>query len=44
MTTNDKELPKAYNPADVEEKWYSYWLKRNFGAGYVEENIRKGEN
>src|SRR3972149_1744425 len=29
MTTNIQELPKAYNPADVEEKWYSYWLKHN---------------
>jgi len=26
MTTDIRELPKAYNPADVEEKWYSYWL------------------
>ena len=24
-----QELPKAYNPADVEEKWYGYWLKHN---------------
>src|SRR3989339_431035 len=29
MTTNIQELPKAYDPADVEEKWYSYWLKHN---------------
>ena len=29
MTTNIQELPKAYNPADVEEKWYGYWLKHN---------------
>jgi valyl-tRNA synthetase len=36
MTTNihqrhgfPQELPKAYNPANVEEKWYSYWLKHN---------------
>ena len=29
MTTNIQELPKAYDPADVGEKWYSYWLKHN---------------
>ena len=29
MTTNIQELPKAYDPADVEEKWYGYWLKLN---------------
>lgn len=21
------ELATKYNPADVEEKWYAYWLK-----------------
>ena len=24
------ELPKAYDPAEVEEKWYDYWLKEGF--------------
>ncbi|MCX7983529.1 MAG: valine--tRNA ligase [Bacteroidetes bacterium] len=24
-----EELPKAYNPKDVEEKWYSYWESKN---------------
>jgi valyl-tRNA synthetase len=24
-----KEIPKAYNPADVEDKWYGYWLKED---------------
>jgi valyl-tRNA synthetase len=24
------ELPKAYNPAEVEEKWYAYWEKNGF--------------
>ncbi|MHB8580582.1 MAG: valine--tRNA ligase [Ignavibacteriaceae bacterium] len=23
------EIPKAYNPSVVEDKWYSYWLKYN---------------
>ena len=24
------ELSAKYNPSDVEEKWYSYWLKNKF--------------
>ena len=24
------ELPIKYNPADVEDKWYAYWLKNKF--------------
>ncbi len=24
------EIPSKYNPAEVEDKWYSYWLKHNF--------------
>ena len=24
------ELPKAYEPKDVEEKWYKFWLERGF--------------
>jgi valyl-tRNA synthetase len=27
MTT---QLPKAYEPATIEQKWYSYWLERRF--------------
>jgi len=23
------EIPKAYNPSSVEDKWYSYWLDKN---------------
>ncbi|HVO73172.1 MAG TPA: class I tRNA ligase family protein, partial [Ignavibacteriaceae bacterium] len=30
MPSNEiKEIPKAYDPSDVEDKWYSYWLKNN---------------
>lgn len=25
-----KELPKAYNPKEAEEKWYSFWEKNGF--------------
>src|SRR5215470_13663767 len=24
------EIPKTYNPATVEDKWYSYWMKQEF--------------
>jgi len=24
------ELPKNYNPAEVEDKWYSYWMEKKF--------------
>ncbi len=26
------ELPKAYSPADTEQKWYKYWIDRKFFA------------
>ncbi len=25
-----EEIPKVYNPADVEEKWYSFWEEQGF--------------
>jgi valyl-tRNA synthetase len=33
-----QELPKIYNPADVEEKWYSYWLKHNIFHSEVDKS------
>ena len=24
-----KELNKIYNPSDVEEKWYEYWMQND---------------
>jgi valyl-tRNA synthetase len=24
------EIPKTYNPATVEDKWYQYWLDKQF--------------
>jgi valyl-tRNA synthetase len=24
-----QEIPKAYNPSEVEDKWYKYWLDKN---------------
>ncbi len=25
-----KELPKAYDPKSVEEKWYGFWTEKNY--------------
>lgn len=36
----NQELPKTYNPADVEEKWYSYWLKNNIFHAEADKNKR----
>ncbi len=35
QTTPD--LPKAYSPADVEAKWYPYWVKHKFFHAMVNE-------
>lgn len=24
-----QELPNKYDPSQVEDKWYAYWLKKN---------------
>lgn len=33
-----KELPKAYEPRAVEEKWYAFWIEK----GYFYANVDKG--
>ena len=33
----ENEIPKAYNPSVVEDKWYSYWLKYNLFHSEVDE-------
>ncbi|KWT92709.1 valine--tRNA ligase [Candidatus Magnetominusculus xianensis] len=30
MNTQVKEIAKSYEPKDVEEKWYSYWMENGF--------------
>ena len=30
MSNTTAQLPTVYNPADVESKWYSYWLEKNY--------------
>ncbi len=27
---SSKELSKAYEPKSVEERWYSFWLDKNY--------------
>ena len=36
--TKFSEIPKAYNPSDVEDKWYSYWLEYNLFRSEVDES------
>lgn len=37
MTDNDtKEIPKAYDPSQVEDKWYSYWLQNKIFKSEVD--------
>lgn len=32
------EIPKTYNPKDVEDKWYKYWYDNNLYHSEVDEN------
>jgi len=32
------EIPKAYDPSEVEDKWYSYWLENNLFRSEVDES------
>lgn len=32
------EIPKTYNPKDVEEKWYQYWYEHNLYHSEVDES------
>ncbi|MCL5030799.1 MAG: valine--tRNA ligase [Bacteroidetes bacterium] len=35
---NISEIPKAYNPSSVEDKWYKYWLEKNLFHSEVDKN------
>ncbi len=35
---NISEIPKAYNPSVVEDKWYKYWLENNLFHSEVDKN------
>jgi len=32
------EIPKAYDPSEVEDKWYSYWLENNLFRSEVDKS------
>ncbi|MFN3535769.1 MAG: class I tRNA ligase family protein, partial [Desulfatiglandales bacterium] len=34
------ELPKAYEPKDVEEKWYDFWERKGFFRPKADDNAR----
>lgn len=38
MTNQTAEIPKAYDPSVVEDKWYSYWENKNFFHSEVDES------
>ncbi len=37
MTDKQKEIPKAYDPSVVEDKWYKYWLGNDIFHSEVDE-------
>lgn len=39
MTNNTQQLPTVYDPAQVEKKWYEYWLDNN----YFHAEVREGK-
>lgn len=34
------DFPKEYNPCDIEEKWYNFWLKRGYFKSSINKNKR----
>ncbi len=38
MTNQTTEIPKAYDPSVVEDKWYSYWENKNFFHSEADES------
>ncbi len=39
MSNIEKQLPTVYNPAEVERKWYAFWMERN----YFHAEVRDGK-
>jgi len=35
---NFSDIPKAYNPSEVEDKWYSYWLANDLFKSEIDES------
>ncbi len=38
LAKNYSEIPKTYNPKDVEDKWYKYWYDHNLYHSEIDEN------
>ncbi len=38
MAETQNEMPKAYEPADVETKWYKFWLERDYFKPRIDPN------
>jgi valyl-tRNA synthetase len=38
LTKNYSEIPKTYNPKEVEDKWYKYWYDHNLYHSEIDEN------
>jgi len=36
--TKFSELPKAYDPSGIEDKWYDYWLKNDLFSSVIDKN------
>lgn len=34
----EKEIPKVYNPKDVEEKWYQFWLDKGYFHAKIDQS------
>ena len=36
MTTKSKDIPSKYDPTNIEQKWYDYWLKHQYFLSKVD--------
>ena len=36
MTTESKDIPSKYDPTNIEQKWYDYWLKHQYFLSKVD--------
>jgi len=35
------EIPKTYDPSEVEDKWYKYWMEKEFFKSVPDEQRQK---
>jgi valyl-tRNA synthetase len=38
--TNLSELPKAYEPHEVEQKWYSFWMEKGYFTPKIDKKLK----